>query len=113
MMLFSLIRDIKYVISSINEYIKTKENRTQAALKLLEFVQLHGLAIQLSLIEDHHHYSQFNYNFKIKLFRLVNAFSKIYQPFFVIMFSWTSAAVCDTMLLIKIELVEHSFYFLF
>lgn len=50
MMLFSLIRDIGSVIGSINEHNKTKKTRLKAAAQLLEFVQLHAHAIQLSLL---------------------------------------------------------------
>ena len=42
----------------------------------------------------------------IAFFRVAISFSKVFQPIFFVLFSWSIIAICGLMLLIQIQIVK-------
>lgn len=100
----TMIADVKRTVRTLK---KCKKNESQFTEQLCEFIRFHSIAQQLSsflfLLNMNPNKNYFSPNFN---FRLVHDVSKIAQPIFMIVFSWSCAALCLVMLTIKLELVE-------
>lgn len=112
----NLIRDMKAVLKSINDYaVAGEHNKKQALKKLNEFIEMHAMVKELSVI-----YNLFMLNKKIfqwpflpTHFRFLNVFhrrmlffSDTLEPFAAVIFVSSLATICCAMLMIQLELVE-------
>lgn len=103
-MLFSLTEDIKCSLRTISHTARYKRNRSKSLKQLCQFVQFHSELIQLSPYTD-------RYSFKVKcinkslfnfvVFRLTHSYSDLLKIFSIIILSWSIAAICVQMLLLK------------
>lgn len=105
-MFLSLAFDIKSVIAFIIDNSATKKTRPKANFKLPELIELHVNALKFSWIFLNLQINVHNVHIMF-LLRLVNCFSKIYQPFFVLIMSWSAAALCGSFLMLQMEFVSY------
>lgn len=84
----SMTSDIKNDLISINKKAKTKKKRASALKQLTELIQYHSHAKQLA-----------------------NDFSNVFQPIFMVLFTWSVLTICTSMLLIQIDIVKELNFF--
>lgn len=111
----TITEDIKISLNAINEDAKKNKTRLQAFKRLKDFIQLHSFAKQLSKswwnfifilylsIES----IEFNFLFFSCSLSLIHDYSNIYQLIHMIIFAYSLAAICASMLLFQIELVQY------
>lgn len=79
----SMTKDIKDDLILINKIAKIKKNRTPALKQLTELIRYHSKAKQLA-----------------------HDFSDVFQPIFMVLFTWSILTMCTSMLLIQIDIVS-------
>lgn len=101
--------DIKAQLSVLNEINGLNKNEAQIGTKqFFEIVEFHSNAKQLRK-------SQFLFLFAINeysrhlysIFRLINDFTAIFSFMYFGYFAWTILTICDTLLILQVELVEY------
>lgn len=102
----TFVKDIHLELTALNEVNKVKENKAKLNDKLRELVELHQIAKQLSFYQ-YRGKSRINYK-SFFIFRFVSDFTSISEYIFTLYFLWTTATICDTLLLFQMELVEYS-----
>lgn len=97
----TITEDIKRSVHSINTNGRLKKN-VQIFTELTNFVQFHLEARQLSTAQEVKSiiYDKFT---KFPFFRLVYDLSDIFQPLYVVMFSWSISEISGSLLLIQYE----------
>lgn len=103
LMFLSVTKDLKHQLDGIAATLKFKKNRMQIMTQFPEFIQFHSDSKQLSGTFISMILRNFpNFNF---LFRLVKDFSALCQPNTVPIFVWSIFAICESMLLLQMNLV--------
>lgn len=99
---------------AINRHARSKPNDSEIIENIIEFVQFHSRANQLSM-----HYAVslnvtnanldflFFWWFQSHIIRLVSHFSDIFQYFLMIGFMFCLITICGAMLMIQMQLVEY------
>lgn len=103
-LLFSIAitKDIKRSLHSINKMAKSNNKHAQIFIELTNFVEFHLKAKQLSIaykakFKINNNFTQFS------SFRLVHGLSELFQPLYIVLFSWSISEISGSMLLIQLE----------
>lgn len=110
----SMTEDIKNNLSSINKIVKNKRAPLEFNKKIRHCIQLNldGRQLKANSIQKLFLFWKCN---KISrfVFRLVQTFSNEIQPINVALYTWIFTAICGSLLMIQMELVELFFHFFY
>lgn len=106
LMLMSMTEDIKREIRTINKNLRTKKTRCRIEKQFFELIQFYSKARQLSINTISKTIFHFSFILSPLFFRLAHKFSDLMVFIFVLLFSWSIAAICNMTLLIKLEMVK-------
>lgn len=106
------IRDFNKVVMVNDEQTKP-DKRSYLISQFSVFIHAHSTVKQLSIHCKWDLPQRTIINWDIKFIsRVATDFSNVFQPIFMVLFSWSIIAICSLMLLIQIEIVEMKIPFL-
>lgn len=106
----AMSKSIKSSLYSIDQSIRVKSEKNLLFDQLTEFIQLHSITKQLSLIHFSFLLIILNFNLLIFIFSLITDFSDIFEGFIAILFVYSLVEICGALLLIQMQLVQCFFF---
>lgn len=106
-------KETRHILRTINKTAHLNKSKTIKLKKLFdEFIEAHGIAIQLSILSNVQHNwicvaSFIFYAQHLDLFRVEHSNSEIFQPIFMSLFTWSLFAISSAMLIVQVEIVEY------
>lgn len=106
-MLFPLTNDMKCDLKSCGVKSKCKKNRSKIVKQFAQFIRFHSKLIQLSHMKCAITNVYEKPDIILFLFRLIHDFSELTKVVFILLFLWSSAAICCQMLLLNMKMVKY------
>lgn len=101
----SATKEIERIVHSIDdENVKHKRSDEILFKEFSAFIHIHSVVKQLSWFWWHFHHHSVNK--RHIYFRVAHNFSEVFQPIFMILFTWSLVAICGALLMIQMQIVE-------